>query len=192
VGPGLRFGLGPQGGQAPGQDQPDLLGPERLEAEQERARQQRRVHLEVGVLGGGPDEHDQPVLHQGEQGVLLRPAEAVDLVEEQDGAHAVLAEAVAGPLGDLAHVLDPCAHGRQGLEGLGRGPGHQAGDRGLARSRRPPQHDRREAIGLDQAAQGLARAYEVGLADDLVEGAGPQPGSQGGLAGEAVLEGGAE
>ena len=41
----------------------------------------------------------------GQQRVLLRPVEAVHLVEEQDRALPVLPEPRPGPLGDLAHVL---------------------------------------------------------------------------------------
>src|SRR5918999_1812623 len=56
---------------------------------------QRRVHLEVGVLGGGAHQHHEPLLHGRQQRVLLGLVEAMDLVEEEDrplvgGAAAVL------------------------------------------------------------------------------------------------------
>ena len=93
-----------------------LVGVERLEAEQRRAAAQRRVDLEERVLRRRPDEHERAVLDGRQQGVLLRLVEAVDLVEEQDRALVVLAEALAGPLDHLADVLDAGGHGRQLLE----------------------------------------------------------------------------
>ena len=67
--------------------------------------QQRTGEREERVLGGRADEDEQAVLDVREQRVLLGAVEAVHLVEEQDRALAVLAEAGPGPLDDLAHVL---------------------------------------------------------------------------------------
>ncbi len=110
-----------------------------LEAEQRRAAEQRRVDLEVRVLGRGADEGEQAGLDRRQQRVLLGLVEAVDLVEEQDRALAVLAEPLLGPGEHLAHVLHAGAHRRQALEGpLGR-RGDQLGERRLARAGRAPQ-----------------------------------------------------
>src|SRR5262249_52406071 len=49
-----------------------------------------------------------------------------------------------------------------------------------------------QPVGLDEAAQRLARADEVLLADDLVEGLGPEASSEGRLARQPVLQGGAK
>ena len=78
---------------------------ERLEPEQRGAREQRTGEREERVLGGRADEHEQALLDVRQQRVLLGAVEAVHLVEEQDRALALLAEAGPGPLGDLAHVL---------------------------------------------------------------------------------------
>ncbi len=91
---------------------------ERLEPEQRRAAEQRRVDLEVRVLGGGADQHEQAALDRRQQGVLLGLVEPVDLVEEQDRALPVLAEAVLGLGGHLADVLHAGGHRRQRLERL--------------------------------------------------------------------------
>ena len=93
---------------------------ERLEPEQRGPRHQRRVDLEVRVLGRRADEDDQAALDGRQQRVLLRLVEAVDLVEEQDRALVVLAEPALGPLEHLADVLHACAHRRQLLELLRR------------------------------------------------------------------------
>src|SRR5207249_240014 len=57
---------------------------EGLEPEERRTAEQRRIHLEVRVLGGRADEYEQPRLDAREQRVLLRLVEPVDLVEEED------------------------------------------------------------------------------------------------------------
>ena len=49
------------------------------------ARQQRGVDLEARVLGRRADQRDGAVLDIGQEAVLLRAVEAVDLVHEQQG-----------------------------------------------------------------------------------------------------------
>jgi hypothetical protein len=61
---------------------------QRLQHEHLRAREQRRVHLERRVLGGGADQHDVAGLDARQERVLLRLVEAVDLVDEDDRAAA--------------------------------------------------------------------------------------------------------
>ena len=63
-----------------------------LEADDPGAGEERAVHLEAGVLGGGAEQGDHAALDVGQHRVLLRLVEAVDLVDEQDGA---LADAAA-------------------------------------------------------------------------------------------------
>ena len=194
---GVGEGVGPGLGLGEGDHLPDVLlasqqggepvpahqfgrggGVEGVEAEQRRARHERRVDLKVGVLGGGADQSDQAVLHRGQQRVLLGLVEPVDLVKEQDGAFAVLAQPAAGPLDGGPGVLDGGGHRGELLEGLGGGGGHHPGQGGLARPRRPPQDHRRQPVGLDQLPQRPARPDQMILAHDLVQGAGPQPSGQ--------------
>ena len=70
----------------------------RLELVDLRAREQRRVDLEVRVLGRRADQRHEPLLDPGQQRVLLRLVEAVDLVEEEDRPPAARAEPLARPL----------------------------------------------------------------------------------------------
>ena len=53
---------------------------QRFEHQGPGARPQRRVDLETGILGGGPDQGQQPGFDVRQQGVLLGFVEAVDLV----------------------------------------------------------------------------------------------------------------
>ena len=82
--------------QGPAQEGEDIFLFEGLEDEDPGPGQQRPDDLEIGILGGGADEGDQPLLHVGQEGVLLGLVEAVDFVDEQDGA-AAPGPASAGP-----------------------------------------------------------------------------------------------
>ncbi len=69
------------------------------------ARQDRGVQLEGRVLGGGPDQDDRAVLHIRKEAILLGAVEAVDLVDEQEGALPHL-PALGRGFEDLAQVGD--------------------------------------------------------------------------------------
>ena len=73
----------------------ELLHRQRQELVHLGSRQQRRVHLEVGVLGRRADQRDDSFLDTGKERVLLRLVEAVDLVEKQDRALTVRPEPLA-------------------------------------------------------------------------------------------------
>ena len=148
--------------------------------------------------GGGPDEgeagqreadgrgrralaHDDvelEVLHGRVEDLLDRAGQAVDLVDEQHVAVVELGDdgrEVAGPLeGRARGDVDPDAH-------LGR---DDAGQAGLAEAGRPGQQE--VVGGLAPPAGRLQDDREVllqlGLADELLEAAGPQPGFLGLLA----------
>ena len=161
---------------------------ERVEPEHRRPADERGVDLEERVLRGRPDEGEHALLDRGQQGVLLRLVEPMDLIEEEDGAPPLLRHPGAGPVDDLPHVAHPRRHRRQGDEltvGLRR---HHPGQRRLARARRTPEDDRRQAVGLDERPQRRARPDQVRLADDLVEGAGSHPRRQRRLLGEPLAQ----
>ena len=61
------------------------------------------------------------------------------------------------------------------------------GQRGLARSRRPPQHHRGELVCLDEGPKGFTRPEQMVLPNDVVEPEGPKPGRQRGPAGEQLV-----
>ena len=114
-----------------------------------------------------------PGLDVAEQRVLLGLVVAMDLVDEEDGAAALLGQAVFGPVQRLAQLLDPGEHGAQGLEVRARALADDVGERGLARPRRPPEDDRGQAVRLERAPQRPALAEHLFLADELVEGLRP-------------------
>ena len=147
--------------EGPPDDRRDLVVGERLEAPHPHPRQERGIHLEVGVLGRRADEGDRPVLDVWQQRVLLGLVEAVDLVEEQDGAGAVEGEAVLR-LGDGRADLDDARHDRrQRDEVRPDGVREQPREAGLAGARRAPQQDRRQ-VARARRCGGAARAHRRG------------------------------
>jgi hypothetical protein len=129
----------------------EVGGGERLEHEDPRPRQERRVHLERRVLGGRADQRHRAALDVREEGVLLRAVETVDLVHEENRLPP-LHEPPLGLRDDLAHPRHAVGDRREGDEGALRVVGHEARDRGLAGTRRPPEEDRAEHAALDQLA----------------------------------------
>ena len=110
-----------------------------------------------------------------QEGILLALVEAVDLVDEDDGA--ALLEPVARQgraLDRVADVLHAAEHGADADELRIEGIGHQPRDGGLAGAGRPPQDAGMRLARLEGDAQRHARPQQVLLADDLAQGLGPQ------------------
>ena len=146
---------------------------ERRELEDARPADERRVHLEVGVVRGGADQHDGAVLHPGQERILLSLVPAVHLVHEEDGAPAVQLPPLVGRRRGLADVLHPGEHGVQALEVAPRGVRDDPGEGGLPRARRPVEDERGQLVRLDRAAQQAPGAEDVVLAHELLDGPGP-------------------
>jgi hypothetical protein len=135
------------------------------------AGKERGDDFEGGIFGGGADEENVAGFNVREEGVLLGFVEAVDFVDEDDGA-----EAGAGFFLGFGHdffdFLDATGDGAEGDEfGFGQA-GDEACESGFAAAGRAPEEHRREIVGFDLDAEWFARAEEFFLADEFVEGAG--------------------
>ena len=115
---------------------------ERLEAEQRRAAAQRRVDLEERVLGRGPDQDSVPSSTAGSRASCWALLKRWISSRNRIVPLVVLAEPLAGPLDDLAHVLDAGVDRRHLLEGPLRSAGDGEGERGLAGAGRSPEQHR--------------------------------------------------
>ncbi len=131
------------------------------------ARQQGGIDLEARVLGRRADQGHGAVLDKGQEAVLLRAIEAVDLVHEQQG---LLARFRCGlRFGEhLLEIGNARKDGRNGDEAQADRAGEQSRDGRLAGSRRPPQDHRRQAAGGDHPPDRAVRAGQMLLPDDLV------------------------
>ena len=175
-------------GQRSFDDGADILVGQRLQAPDTHPREQSRVHFEVWVLRRGSDQRDRAVLDVRQEGVLLGLVEAMDLVEEQDGALLVESEAILR-LGNRRPNLHDARHDGRHRREVGADLGcEQARETGLARPGRSPEHDRGEVAARDAAAERSALTDEVLLADELVERARTHAGGEWLLLGRRLEE----
>ena len=115
----------------------------------------------------------QPFSTPGQQRVLLRLRESVDLVEEEDRGLAVQVALGQRLLHDLAHIPDSGRHRGEFDEAPARGAGHGLGERRLAGAGRAPEDHRGRpgrGIRIRERHQRRARAKQMSLARDLGEG----------------------
>ena len=76
--------------QGAAQQRGDLIFAERLEHVDAAAREQRGDDFEGRILGGRADQADGAALDVGQKCVLLGLVEAVNLIDEEDGARVQL------------------------------------------------------------------------------------------------------
>ena len=155
-----------------------LLG-EWLERENLAAAQQRRIDREERVLRGRPDQDHDAALDIGQQDVLLRLVEAMDLVEEQDRSLAVHLQGVACGLEGFANVLGGRRDGIQSLKPALGVIGDHLGEGGFAGARGTVKNQRADAVGQEHPPKQLAGTNEVFLPRELVDRAGPHSGREG-------------
>src|SRR5205823_5368051 len=172
-------GQAPLIGQRPLDQAPDRLVVQRVQGQQHAAGQQRRDHREVRVLRGRREQRHGTVLDRRQQRILLGLAEPVYLVDEQDGRLTTRPAYPPGLVDDRADLLDPGRERGERHETPVPGAGDEVRDGGLAAARRSPQDHRHGRGPGDQLAQRRAGSQQVLLADELVEGTGTHPDSQG-------------
>ena len=150
-----------------------LLVIQRLQHIDLRARQQRGIHLEGRILGRCPDQRDQSRFCIGQQGILLRLVETVDLIDEEDGVTPRLQVALS-LLHRGADILHPRKNSRQRNEFMPEGVRRQPRQRGLAHARRPPENHRMRLPRLECQPQRPVRPQQVLLPDHLIQRRRPQ------------------
>ena len=114
------------------------------------------------------------VFHVRQEAILLRAVEAMDLVDEQQRAAALLtlhARFVEG----FAQVLDAGEDRGQLFEYEVGFAGEQARDRGLAAARRTPEDEARQSPTFEQSRQFAVGPDEMVLAGDFRERPRAQP-----------------
>src|SRR6267378_6404035 len=127
--------------------------------------------FEGGIFGGGADEENVAGFDVREEGVLLGFVEAMDFVDEDDGAKAG-AGFVLGFGHDFFYFFYAAGDSAEGDEFAFGEAGDEARDSGFAAAGRAPEEHRGEVVGFDLNAEGFAGAEEFFLADEFVEGAG--------------------
>src|SRR5260370_12582272 len=141
--------------------------------------------LERRVFRSGADEENVAGFDVREEGVLLGFVEAVDFVDEDDGAEAG-AGFFFGFGHDFFYFFYAAGDSAEGNEFALSEAGDEARERGLATTGRSPEEHRGEVGGFDLNAEGFAGAEKFFLADEFVEGGGAHAvgeglGGRGGL-----------
>src|ERR1700688_2623720 len=132
------------------------------------AREQGGVDFEGRVFCRRSDQADAAFFDMRQKGVLLRLVEAVNFVDEDDGARAVLAGA-----GGVAYYpldfLDAREHSRKFDKVSLCDAGNNFGESSFACTRRAPEDHRRRIIAFDLHAQRFARSDQMLLPNKFVE-----------------------
>ena len=167
----------------------DLRGGEGIENVDLGAGEERGDDLEGRIFGGGADEEDVAGFNVRQEGVLLGFVEAVNFINEDDGALGGAGFALG--LGhDLFDFLDAAEDGAEGDEFAARNAGDDARESGFAAARRAPEKHGTEIVGFDLQAERFAGAEKFFLADEFVESAGSHAFGEGLQGCGGVLEGG--
>ena len=165
-----------------------LLGRQRFQLVDLATGKQGGIHLEGGILGGGADQDDGPGFDEGEKGILLSLVETVNLVDEQQGP----ASGTPVPFRLLHHRADLLDSRKDRAEGDEVHPGalgDDAGQGGLAGTRRAPENQGTDAVLFQKQAHRLAGPDQVLLAHEALQPGGPHPVRQRGPLARRALPG---
>ena len=148
---------------------------QRMNPQQQRAREQRRNNAERRVLRRSRHQNHPAVLHTGQERILLSLRETVNLVEEQHGGRAVHVAVEQRLIHDRAHILHTRGNRRKLHELTTRRARNHMRQGGLTRTRRAVQNHRgrasRASVLPRQHAQRRTRSQQVLLAENLINSA---------------------
>ena len=162
-------------GQGAFEHRDDIGGRQWIEAEEVAAAEERGVDVETRVVRGGADQAHSAFLHVGQQEVLLRFVEPVQLVDEQDRGRLGPA---AGGLQHLAQLGDIGKDGVDPHETAFRFARDRLGQRRFAAARRAVEDEAAETVGRHEPWQKVAGPQDVSLADHLGERTRTHPGRE--------------
>ena len=131
------------------------------------------IDLEERVLRRRADEDEPTILNIGQQHILLALVEAMNLVDEHNGALLVKFALLLRLFHDGPDVADARGHGVELLKMAARHARDHLRQRRLARARRAVEDERGNVVRFDHAPQELARANSLLLADKFLKIARP-------------------
>ena len=146
----------------------DFFVGEGVEDEDTAAREKSGVHFERWVLSRCADEGDGSVFYNRQDGILLGFVEAVDLVDEEEGAVSAL-QILFGGVDDFTEVSNACRCCADPLEDHAGFFCDDLGEGGFADAGRSPEDDRAELACFGGDSESGAGCGEVSLTDELVE-----------------------
>ncbi len=155
-----------------------LFNAQRLELKNLRARDERAVYIKERIVGRRADEPQISALDVGQQDVLLRFVEMMDLIDEHDRLFSRRPNAIGGGRNHTSHFRDIAFHSAKADKLSLRHFRDDARERRFSGPRRSGENHRRQTIGFNGATQQFSRTENVFLAGKFVERARPHPCGQ--------------
>ena len=146
-----------------------VVRPQRFQAKNLRARNERAVDVEKRIVGRRADQPQISALHVGQQNVLLRFVEVMDLIDKHDCFLAGILPTIGRRRHDAPHFCDVTFHAAQAHKLRLRHFGDDLRERRFSGSGRPGQNHRRQTIRFDRAAQKFAGRENMFLSDKFLE-----------------------
>src|SRR5438477_1040927 len=147
----------------------ELLNAERFKSKNLRTRDKRAVYVKERVVGGGTDEAQCSCLNIGQENVLLRLVEMMNLINKQDRLSPGRAHTIRGGSNNTAHLGDVAFHAADPDEFRVRHLRNDPGQCGLTTARWPGENHRRQTIGFDGPPQEFAWPQNVLLTSEFIE-----------------------
>src|SRR6266550_5961909 len=147
----------------------ELLDTERFELKDLRTRDERAVYVKERVVSRRTDEAEISRFDVGQENVLLRFVEVMNLVDEQDRLLAGSAEAIGCGSDDAAHFGNVTLHATNSNKLCMGYFGNDPSQRRFSAAGRPEENHGGQTISFDCPAQKFSRPKNMFLADKFVE-----------------------
>ena len=161
--------------QCPLQQSFDVLVLKLPQLKDNRAGNQRLVHLKIRVFRCRPNQNQRAVLHMRQKGILLAFVEPVNLVNKQNRLFAVHPKLRLGILHRFLNLLYACRCRVNLAEFAFRGVGNDFRQSGLACPRRAIKNNRAEPVALNGSVKQLALPDNMLLPDKILQAAWAHP-----------------
>src|SRR5436190_18894781 len=153
----------------------ELFDAERFKSKDLGPRDERAVYVKERIVSGGAYQPNVSGLNVGQEDVLLRLIEMMDLVNEEDGLLSGCVAAIRRASNYATHFGHVTFHAADSNEFGVRHFCDDAGQRGLSAPWRAGEDHRRQTIGFNGASQKFAGAKDVFLADKFLQRARSHP-----------------
>ena len=152
-----------------------MFDAERFKSKNLGSRNERAVYVKERIVSGGADQPNVSGLNIGQEDVLLRLIEMMDLVNEENGLLSGCVAAIRRASNYATHFGHVAFHAADSNEFGVRHFRDDPGERGLSASWRAGEDHRRQTIGFNSASQKFAGAKDVFLAHKFLQRARAHP-----------------
>ena len=140
-----------------------------------RTGQERSIDFKIRIFCRRSNQNDPSFLHGGQQCILLRLIETVDLINEKNGSPSRKTQRITRFLHYGLDILFPRRDRIQLPEAGSCGIRDNPGQRGLSTAWRAVKNHRSQTIRLDRPIQECSLPYDLFLPHELFQAARPHP-----------------